>query len=196
MRPKIGELLMLIVSESKNLLNGLKTNNLMASLTFKFLKLTHPYGDEPSSQGEIWGSILLTWKDEEQDVILIDTQWNLLEIVDWFNITSPYMKEECPFQNSENKSIAELRAILYAESNFDNYGEETRYFDRLEDYFSVHFLKLKGNPSPQYYIGMNTGLGEISNFNTKEKKYNSFKFDMDIFLNETSVAIRQIESYL
>lgn len=162
----------------------------MASLTFKLAKLPHPYADEPHSKGEIWGAILLVWKNGEQEVNLIDTCWNLLEIVEWFTSNNQYLKQVCPFENTKNKSLAELRAKLNAKFDFNTQDDEALYFNKLEDYFSRHFFALRGNPSPFYYIGMNLNEGEISHYNQSEKKYKSYTFDMNEFLEETSATIR------
>jgi hypothetical protein len=164
----------------------------MASLTFKLAKLPHPYADEPHSKGEIWGAILLVWKNEDKEVNLIDTCWNLLEIAEWFTANKQYLKQDCPFENPKNKSIAQLNSKLYSKFDFENRDDETHYFNKLEDYFSKHFFTLRGNPSPFYYIGMNLNEGEISHYNQSEKKYKSYTFNMDEFLEETSTAIRQI----
>lgn len=164
----------------------------MASLTFKLAKLPHPYADEPHSIGEIWGAILLVWKNEDKEVNLIDTCWNLLEIAEWFTANKQYLKQDCPFENTKNKSLAELRAKLNANFDFNTQDDEALYFNKLEDYFSKHFFTLRGNPSPYYYIGMNLNQGEISHYDQSKKKYKSYKFDMDEFLEKTSATIRQI----
>lgn len=150
------------------------------SLNFRFELKENPYTDVQSKY-LIWSRIILLIDNK----VIIDHQWDLLEIVEWFFATKPYLLQELPFKKNGNSSIAEIREYIY-ESVDDK--TDLSYIEKLEDYFSNHSFRLKGTSLGLYYIGVfNDTLGQIS-----YHRYNSihfYDFDMNQFIRDTKNEI-------
>lgn len=164
----------------------------MGKLNFIFKKMIHPYIEEVSSAQEMWGEIRLVWGNENTSIELINTQWNLYEAFEMFDRIKIYLNDSLPFKNENGLSIAELRDNLFSEDNFSSKEKENEYFDQLEDYFSFHTIRLRGTPTPLYYIGINNSCGEISRYDKISKSYLVFNFDMKHFIISTEESISML----
>lgn len=152
-------------------------------LSFKFELKENPYNDD-SSRYLIWTRILLIIDSE----VIIDYQWDILEVVEWFFSKREFLLEEIMFEKNDNLSIFEIRDCLY-----DSVDDQTSldYLEKLENYFSNHIFRLKGTPLGTYYIGIfNNKLGQIS-FKKNDLVY-SFDFDMNQFIIDTEKKIYDI----
>jgi hypothetical protein len=155
----------------------------MDNLRIFLKKINNPYSYEESSEYDLWGQIEIYYSEK----ILIDTQWNVLPFIEWFNSNFEKLNTEIfPFRL--NNSIAETRDVLYNKNDFANEQEEDLYYKNLENYFSRHFLKIKGTDTNIFYIGLiDNNIGEISF--CKNKIYYSYYFAMDNFINQTKNEI-------
>jgi hypothetical protein len=166
----------------------------MDKLFFEFKRLDHPYPEDSLASRELWGEIKLIHLSKEGiRTLLFDHQWNLIEVFKWFNENrNILLKDNYPFEELKDKCIAESRDQLYKKDNFISVEDQDHYYSTLEDYFSHHYFKLRGTPTPLFYIGLNKGIGEISRYDSNS--YLSLKFDMNDFISSTEAQIRNITS--
>lgn len=156
------------------------------NLEFTFELKENPYSYEISSKFEIWGQIKLSNGSER----IIDHQWDILEVINWFFETRSYLLHEKPIINKPGYSIAQLRDYLYDNTDFSTSIE---YIEELENYFSNHTFHLRGTSCNFFYIGLNSNFGELSY--REHETYYSYNFDMKIFLTNTFDNIYKLIEY-
>jgi hypothetical protein len=162
-------------------------------LFFELSPRDHPYPEEKNSEFELWGEIRLILSNGVDLIKLINHQWDIIEIYSWFiENKKALLTDLFPFDDQNNKSIAECRSILYARENFENEVSEEIYYEELENYFSRHTFKLRGTDIPLFHIGIKNGEGEISWQNIETKKFHFFLFDMGNFINSTQKEFDEI----
>ncbi|WP_321388803.1 hypothetical protein [uncultured Enterococcus sp.] len=157
----------------------------MENLKLVLRKKENPY-KESSSIFELWGEFRLLYNDE----LLMDVEWDLTDFIRWFIDTKEFLKKErFPFHFSN--SIAESRDVLFEKvDDFSDSQEQEMfaYVDHLSEYFTKHYLHLKGTNTQEYYIGITPeGYGEISCYTNNE--YHAYLYDMDVFIKSTESEI-------
>lgn len=157
-------------------------NKLLFNLTLK----QNPYKEEPNSEYEIWGEIILVVTDQSKTVEILNHQWDILEVYEWFQKNkTTLLTESFPFYFEDEKCIANCRDILYQKNDFKDSNEEIEYYDTIENYFSNHHFKLKGTDGTILFIGLKNNNGEISWFDIQKKEYRFYSFNMDNFIEST-----------
>ncbi|WP_153393788.1 hypothetical protein [Chryseobacterium vaccae] len=158
----------------------------MNRLLFNLTPKQNPYQEEPNSEYEIWGEIILTINDQSKTIEILGHQWDILEVYEWFlKNKSALLTEIFPFYFEDEKCIANCRDILYEKHNFKDLNEEIEYYDTIENYFSNHHFKLKGTGTPMLFIGLKNNSGEVSWFDIKKQEYSYFPFNMQDFIEST-----------
>lgn len=158
----------------------------MNELLFDLKLKQNPYKEELSSDYEIWGGITLKLNYQSKTIEILNHQWDLLEVYEWFQKSkTALLKESFPFHFENDKCIANCRDILYEKTDFKDLNEEIEYYDKIESYFSNHNFKLRGTNTPILFIGLKNNIGEISWSDSKTKEYKYFSFEMDYFINST-----------
>lgn len=158
----------------------------MNRLLFNLTPKQNPYQEEPHSEYEIWGEIILTINDHSKTIEILAHQWDILEVYEWFlKNKSALLTETFPFYFEDEKCIANCRDILYRKNNFKDLNEEIEYYNTIENYFSNHHFKLKGTDTPLLFIGLKNNNGEISWFDIKKQEYTYFPFNMQDFIEST-----------
>lgn len=160
----------------------------MSKLKVELKKKEYPYEDDPSASFNLWGEIIICYEDE----ILLDTQWNITNFIEWFIENEEYLKiEKFPFEYTN--SIAESRDLLFERvDDFSDSQEQEMfdYVDELSEYFPNHYFHLRGTDTQSYYIGLTpTNGGEISY--CVDDKYYSYNFDMDKFITRVDEEIKR-----
>lgn len=159
----------------------------MNKLLFNFKLKQNPCKDEPNSEYEIWGEIILELKDQSKTIEILNHQWDILEVYDWFlKNKNTLLTESFPFDFEDEKCIASCRDVLYEKNDFKHLNEEIEYYEKIENYFSNHYFKLKGTDTPILFIGLKNGNGEISWFDDEKGEFSCFLFNMDYFIESTN----------
>ncbi|MDR6764542.1 hypothetical protein J2Y38_004775 [Flavobacterium sp. 2755] len=149
-------------------------------MSFNFVIKENPYSDN-SSKYLIWGRILLIIDNK----IIIDYEWDILEVIEWFFNKKEHLLEKFVFKKDGFSSIAEIRDHLY---DSVDYKTPLDYIEKLEDYFSNHIFRLKGTSLGIYYIGIfDNKLGQISF--KRDNDFFCYEFDMNKFIKETELKI-------
>lgn len=169
----------------------------MNRLSFNITPKQNPYKDEPNSEYEIWGGIILELKDQSKTIEILKHQWDILEVYEWFfKNKNTLLIESFPFDFEDEKCIASCRDILYERNDFKDLNEEIEYYEKIENYFSNHHFKLKGTDTPILFIGLKNGNGEISWFDDEKGEFSCFSFNMDSFIESTNdVFIRIFDKW-
>lgn len=158
-------------------------------LYFHLTLSDNPYKEDKLD--ELWGNIKLIYELNNSIINLLDWEWNIKELQEWFESKKEYLlTRNLNVLNEDNKSIAEVRDIAYNREFFFNEDEQHNYYNMLEDVFLPFQFHLRGTPTPVYYIGINNGMGEISYFDEIKGKYERYNFDMEFFLISTEVVLR------
>ncbi len=133
------------------------------------------------------GVIQLCYESDNKVEYVLDWQWDIIEIVEWFEEAKDLLAvKNIDVLNDENLSIAELQDLGYERSFFFNEDEMFSYYDELDKCFSCFKFHLRGTPTPMYYIGLNNGKGEISYYSSEEEVYKRYWSNMGEFLNNTN----------
>lgn len=153
-------------------------------LLLRLIPITHPYADEPSSAFEIWGRISMEIGGQS----LLNWQWDILEVVEWFFTNKEYLLYETPTEPPLlGNCLAEHRNLLFEKIDVEHEAED--YVDTLWNFFARHIFHLRGTDTPHFYIGIDeAGVGEIS-FKEAEGQYCFHKFDMPQFIANTEREI-------
>lgn len=155
-------------------------NTFSLNLTLK----QNPYSEEPHSEYEIWGEIILKLnQNPSKSIEILNHQWDILEVYEWFQKNkAALLTESFPFYFEDEKCMAQSRDVLYEKKDFKDLNEEFEYYDTIENYFSTHHFKLKGTDTPMLFIGLKNHRGEVSWFDEKSRVYNYFSFNMGDFI--------------
>ncbi|QQT54545.1 hypothetical protein I6I98_04620 [Sphingobacterium multivorum] len=158
-------------------------------LYFHLERKESPY-EEELPPNEIWGIIQLCYESDNKIEYILDWQWDIVEIVEWFDEAKDLLAvKNIDVLNDENKSIAELRDLGYERSFFFSEDEQFSYYSELEECFSSFKFHFRGTPTPMYYIGLNNGKGEISYYSSEQEVYKRYCFNMEEFLNNTNKVL-------
>ena len=138
----------------------------------------------------VWGIVQLIYEENASLTYILDWQWYIDEIADWFKEKKKTLAtDELNVLNFENKSIAELRDMAIDREFFFDKKERDEYFEKVDKCFAPFGFHLRGTPTPVYYIGISNGNGEISYYNEENNKYKSYVFDMNDFISTTENAL-------
>ncbi len=177
---------------------------MLGHLWFIFQELKHPYLQEPP-RTERWGRFKIEVLINDDSVCLLDTQWNLNELIDWLTINenairnislSEHMKEQ--FTDSRG-GLAQTILILQ-EKEFINEEEEDRWFDKLFEFRKTHSLRfaLRGSKIPEIIIAprlLNSmSVGEISKASDSQSSGWSYFFDMDEFWRNLKPTLEEFKA--
>ncbi len=166
----------------------------MHDLLWNFKLLNHPYKYEGRWSNEVWCRICLKVKSNSQDIILLQHDWNVIEVFNWYCQSREFLlKEEFPFE-IKGSSIAESRSMLFDKEDFRSEQEEESYYSKLEAYFHNHSFKLRGTPTPMFYIGLKNSIGDISYYHQASCEYRVYHFDMNQFVEHSDLAIKNLSS--
>lgn len=159
----------------------------MSNLKIEIKKRHYPYKDDISAPFNLWGEFIITCEES----VLLDTEWDITVFIEWFIENKEYLKiEKFPFDFVN--SIAESRDLLF--NKVDTFNEEQEeemfeYVEVLSNYFSNHYLHLRGTDTQSFYIGLvQDGRGEISY--TIDNTYYKYIFDMEKFLVQVDEEIK------
>ena len=155
------------------------------NLSFNFHLTENPYNVD-NSKYEIWGKFSLTI----ENIKIIDYQWDLLKIFEWFFKNESNLIKDMPFDVGGVSSIAEARDLLYDQIT-DNTSLD--YIEKVEEYFSSHSFKLNGTPLGTFYIGSFKSIAQISL--KKRDVFHSYTFKMDDFIIDTKKKIFDFVEY-
>ena len=141
--------------------------------------LEHPYSYENGSEFEAWGQILMIVFDKSKPFILLDWQWNIIELVDWYIENREAICGESLLDVLQGENLAQALERLQAR-NFKEHEEELEYewHTVLFEFRQQHSLRfaLRGANIPNIIIGCNHGYGEISLVEGEKKWYYLFDF--------------------
>jgi len=158
-------------------------------LYFHLEKKESPY-EEELPPNEVWGIIQICYELDKKVEYILNWEWDIIEVVEWFDEARDLLAvKNLGVLNDENKSIAELRDLGYERSFFFNEDEQFRYYNELEECFSSFKFRLRGTPTPMYYIGLNDGKGEISYFCDEQNVYKRYCFNIEEFLKSTEETL-------
>lgn|GEM_PF-2672971 len=134
---------------------------------YLILQLTptpYPYPTDKLAAQAIWGSIILSIVDEGTSELLLETQWDIDYLTDWYlEHGNKLCQMELPFDINGDKSLAELLFQMTGK-DFDDDNEEDNWFDKLFAFREVHSLDLwfRGLNMPDIIIGCRENNGEVS----------------------------------
>lgn len=162
-------------------------------MLFNLTLKSNPYKEEFNSEYEIWGEVVLVLSDQSKTVEILNHQWDILVVYEWFQKNKAILlTESFPFYFENERCIANCRDILYEKSDFKDLNEEIEYYDTIENYFSNHHFKLKGTDGTILFIGLKNNNGEISWFDIQKKEYHFYSFNMDYFIESTKAAFTKL----
>lgn len=154
----------------------------MVKLNIKFQHSDNPYHDNENVELEAWGKIQISIISGDDKHELLDWQWNVLTIAEWyidnkkklFNSTLPGVHEN----ESLADALSRLRNVAF-EDHEDN--KEYAWHSTLHNYWNDHSLRsaMRGANIPDIIIGMNNLKGEISL--SEDAVSWAYQFDSDVF---------------
>ena len=160
---------------------------LQVQLTIK----PHPYPEDPGAHLEAWGQVLLVIGRAGRKDPLLDWQWDLALLAEWFTENQAALAgETLPRSNRvdlRKYSIARALNLLWQrEFPDDDDAGADRWHDLLYGYWRRHSLRsaLPGARIPDIIIGCNRGQGEVSR--SDEGGEWAYQFDMDQFCKHLS----------
>jgi hypothetical protein len=148
---------------------------------------------------------------KELFVTLLNMHWEINWFIDWFIDSYPiFSKLEIELPKLKRESLAEVEARYngYIKLLYDFEIDDTREFTideeekaDLEGDCIVYINDKFGNERsiceaftlsncPDFKIGLNNGIGEISYFDEDRKMAWKYNFDMEVFVRETMFEIR------
>lgn len=159
-------------------------------LSFTINYLPHPYRNEPSASFECWGRLLVSIIEPSGTIQLLDTQWDLLLLVEWFAINCGVLCNQQLLLVDSIQELTYLTSESLAEAlnrlqnrDFDENEEiaEEQWFSSLYEFRKRHALRmiLKGADISNIIIGINHGVGEISV--ADENNHWCYLFDINDF---------------
>lgn len=172
----------------------------MNKLRFNLKLKPHPYPKDPSASSEKWGSIAILILASEGEKLLLEWEWNLIQLAVWFAENEEFLNCDTLSANemdlfplpSESlaQAINRLREQDFPEGNDDL---EEQWHSTLLEFREHHSLRfaLRGTDVPEIIIGCNRGVGEIS-LSTEDEEW-SYSFDMADFLSDIR---NKIEDFL
>lgn len=156
---------------------------------------------------DAWGRIVLTVVDASESIILLDAQWDMLELAAWFVDNRGYVCNQALLIEGDEAWEGESWAKTmdrFHNKDFRSPEEFDVWHQRLDesDLLTRHSIAsyLKGAAVPHILIGCNRGLGEISHVQmipdpyTGQSQYHKwgdwcYHVDLDAFLKEASAEI-------
>jgi hypothetical protein len=159
--------------------------------------LPHAYPEHPGAYLEAWGRIAIGVEVNGSHVTLLDHQWDLVLLAEWF---AEHQTALC-----HDPLVIEGHAPLPGESlaqalnrlqdrDFEEHEEELadRWFDALFAYREVHWLRfgLRGAAIPDIVIGCNHGTGEIS-LSDEDTEW-AYPIDMETFCRDLRQGLRDV----
>lgn len=164
-------------------------------LRFSLQNKAYPYPEEIISDSVRWGRVIISIFVKDNEFNLLDTQWDLSMLLDWFNENEQSIRHDA--LNDESLGIYVLQAESLAqamsrlqERDFSDNQEalEDKWHDFLFDFRQKHSLRfaLRGTDIPEIFIGINRGSGEIS---LCDESMWSYQFDMEDFLSSVHKEI-------
>lgn len=138
----------------------------MKQLKVKFEKLNNPYLSNESLELEAWGAIRFYLIDDSNEIIeLLNWQWNVLCIFDWYINNKEYIFGTTLTEKKEDESIAEaLQRLRDVDFGDDEEDDEFEWYSNLFNFWEKHSLRsaLQGADIPDIIIGRSQNFGEIS----------------------------------
>ena len=141
------------------------------TLRFVLRLVPHPYPQSPGADGEAWGEAALSWQADAVRVPLLETQWDLLPLAEWFadsrdnlchETWSPDDPAWAPYPGeSLTQALQRSQARLFSEAEKE---AEERWQEKIFAFRQTHSLRfaLPGAKIPAILIGCNHGAGEVS----------------------------------
>ena len=155
--------------------------------------LPHPYPNEPSARVEAWSRITLHLVGPDRQVELLDTQWDMLALAEWFAEHHEAICHDTLLVGSPlpNESLAQALKRLQGKHLRTERAQEQRHAALLA-YRRQHSLRfaLRGAALPEIIIGCNHGIGEISR--SDDDANWAYTFAMADFCRESRHLLRQV----
>lgn len=158
----------------------------------------------PQGQAEIlgykdWGRLIILIQETAREVLLLDTEWNLSSLCEWFIENRERLRcdtlwlegKEQPFPSeSLSQCLERLQDRDFTEDEEDI---EEEWFNAIFKFRQHHALRLglRGARIPDIIIGLNHGEGEIS-LSTENDEW-CYSFSMNNFLADFS---EKVENFL
>ncbi|KPH14717.1 hypothetical protein [Chryseobacterium sp. ERMR1:04] len=153
-------------------------------MLFNLTLKSNPYKEEFNSEYEIWGEVVLVLSDQSKTVEILNHQWDILVVYEWFQKNKAILlTESFPFYFENERCIANCRDILYEKNDFKDLNEEIEYYDTIENYFSNHYFKLKGTDNPILCIGLKIIMEKYRGLTFKRKNITFILLTWIISLN-------------
>lgn len=166
-------------------------------LRFDLKLASHPYPEEATSPFEAWGSLFVFMMTNSKQIPLLQTQWNLALLAEWFIENQTCLRYETLSLNGKSlvlpsESLAQALKRLQGQDFSMEEAEEEQWFDQLFQFRQHHSLRfaLRGANIPEIIIGCNHGAGEIS-LSSKEDKW-AYPFDLDDFLRDLQQQLEHV----
>ncbi|MEO8287972.1 MAG: hypothetical protein ABI670_16205 [Chloroflexota bacterium] len=149
-------------------------NNMPNQLHMDMDVLPNPYFDPASPNGETWGRLRVHIVTENEDILLLDKEWNLDEPIEWFVSHRSDLCHELPprFEGIQAPTPAEsiaryLDRCWATGAELEGQALEVwmdEFREPIRLYRERHALSraMKGSGVPTITIGCNHGMGEIS----------------------------------
>jgi hypothetical protein len=159
-------------------------------LHIALIQLPHPYAEHHAAHLEAWGRVLLTITGPGTDTLtLLDTQWNLDALAEWFAEQRGALHHDALNINGHmprpDESLAQARRRLLRRQFAEDDGALERWHDALWAYDEGHWL-YRGFQGSRFVrgivIGLNHGHGEISRCDDEAEWVHAF--DMDSFCRQ------------
>lgn len=159
--------------------------------------LEHPFPLDPGSRFEMWGRIRLILSTEEQELILLDWQWDILPLAEWFTRNHSALCSAAEsvggiITPSASESLAQtldrVQQREFSEFEDEEADEWFAYIFRFREQHAFRFA-LRGTDIPDIVIGINRRCGEISHCNDTCWSY---EFDMNLFCENAQHNIRRV----
>jgi hypothetical protein len=161
--------------------------------------LPHPYPEDAGSVLEPWGRFTFTIEDGARMMPLVDWQWNLDDLAEWFAESGAALREEefriVGHAPLPGESLAQaVWRLRQREFEYDD-PAEPQWFDALHAYWEHHnlYVPFRGARNvPSIYIGLNGGVGEASHYDLERGVAWAYRFDMAEFCDDLRQELHQL----
>jgi len=159
-----------------------------ARLRIHLSLLPHPYPQDPGAWLESWGRFVFAVERGREIVTLVDSQWNLDALAEWFVESEVALRAEelciAGYGPLPQESLAQAEHRLRDRDFADGDPEEAPWFEALFAYWEQHnlYVPFRGSRHvPSMYIGLNKGVGEVSRYDPDHDIAWAYPFDMAAF---------------
>ena len=184
----------------------------MGRLFLNLVPIENQFPDHPYLGQLIWCEIsFLEEKNNDFNVVILNIEWEINHFIDWFlDSYHVFSTKEIELPKLKRESLAEVKSRYnqYIKFIFDFEIDETRDLTieedekleqgmDLEDYFNDKFGSERSiseaftlSNCPNFKIGINDGIGEISYVDEVTNTSWKYNFDMESFVKDTMFEIR------